>query len=46
MKTCTKCGTAPVIISRKASGQMLCQECFIKSVTEKVLKGIRKNRLI
>ncbi|MGZ7134390.1 MAG: TIGR00269 family protein [Methanobacterium sp.] len=46
MKICTKCGAVPVIIRRKASGEMLCQECFIESVTEKVLKGIRKNRLI
>ena len=46
MKTCTKCGAKPVIIHRKASGQMLCKECFIESTTDKVLKGIRKNKLI
>ncbi|WP_414468237.1 TIGR00269 family protein [Methanobacterium sp. ACI-7] len=46
MKTCTKCGATQVIIKRKASGQMLCQECFINSTTEKVLKGIRRNKLI
>ncbi|HML04785.1 MAG TPA: TIGR00269 family protein [Methanobacterium sp.] len=46
MKTCTKCGATPVIIKRKASGQMLCKKCFIESTTEKVLKGIRRNKLI
>lgn len=46
MKTCTKCGATPVIIKRKSSGQMLCKECFIHSTTEKVLKGIRRNKLI
>jgi len=46
MKTCSKCGATPVIIKRKASGQMLCKECFIESTTEKVLKGIRRNKLI
>ena len=46
MKICTKCGATPVIIKRKASGQMLCKECFIASTTEKVLKGIRRNKLI
>lgn len=46
MKICTKCGATPVIIKRKASGQMLCKDCFIQSITDKVLKGIRKNKLI
>ncbi len=46
MKTCTKCGTTPVIIKRKASGQMLCKDCFIESITEKVLRNIRRNKLI
>lgn len=46
MKTCSKCGATPVIIKRKASGQMLCKECFIESITDKVLKGIRRNKLI
>ena len=46
MDSCTKCGSKPVIIKRKASGEMLCKECFIGSITEKVLKGIRKNKLI
>lgn len=46
MKQCTKCGNENVIIRKKASGQMLCKECFIESTTEKVLKGIRKNKLI
>ena len=46
MKTCSKCGATPVIIKRKASGQMLCKDCFIESITDKVLKGIRRNKLI
>lgn len=46
MKICTKCGATPVIIKRKASGETLCSECFIESVSSKVLKGIRKNRLV
>lgn len=46
MKICTKCGATPVVIHRKASGQMLCKDCFIESATEKVLKGIRRNKLI
>lgn len=46
MKFCTKCGSTPVIIRRKSSGQLLCKDCFIRSVTDKVLKGIRKNKLI
>jgi uncharacterized protein (TIGR00269 family) len=46
MKICTKCGTTPVIIHRKASGQMLCKDCFIEAVTEKVLRNIRRNKLI
>ena len=46
MKICSKCGATPVIIKRKASGQMLCKECFIESVTGKVLKDIRQNKLI
>lgn len=46
MNLCTKCGANPVIIKRKASGQMLCKECFIASTTEKVLKGIRRNKLV
>ena len=46
MKTCTKCGATPVIIHRKASGQMLCKDCFIESATEKVLRNIRRNKLI
>ncbi len=46
MNLCTKCGAKPVIIKRKASGQMLCKECFIASITEKVLKGIRRNKLV
>lgn len=46
MYKCTKCGESPVIIQRKASGQLLCKECFIKSTKEKVLRDIRKYELI
>ena len=46
MKICSKCGSTPVIIQRKASGQMLCKDCFIESITDKVLKNIRRNKLI
>lgn len=35
-----------MIIKKKQSGQNLCQECFIKSIDEKVLKTIRQHRLI
>ena len=46
MDTCDKCGNPRIIIKRKQSGQMLCQECFIKSIQEKVLKDIRRQKLI
>lgn len=46
MNICTKCGGSPVIIQKKASGQMLCRDCFIESTREKVLKDIRKYKLI
>jgi uncharacterized protein (TIGR00269 family) len=46
LQICTKCGATPIIIKRKASGEMLCSQCFIESVKEKVLRGIRKNKLI
>ena len=46
MQTCTKCGATPVVIKRKASGERLCSNCFIESVSKKVLRGIRKNKLI
>ncbi|BDZ72202.1 TIGR00269 family protein [Methanobacterium petrolearium] len=46
MDICHKCGNPQIIIKRKQSGQMLCQECFIKSIQEKVLKDIRKQKLI
>ncbi len=46
MYKCTKCGESPVIIRRKASGQLLCKNCFIDSTKEKVLRDIRKYELI
>jgi len=46
MDTCDKCGKPQIIINRKQSGQMLCQDCFIKFIQEKVLKDIRRQKLI
>ncbi|OPX60855.1 MAG: tRNA 2-thiocytidine biosynthesis protein TtcA [Methanobacterium sp. PtaB.Bin024] len=46
MDLCDKCGNPQIIIKKKQSGQMLCQECFIKSTNEKVLKDIRRQKLI
>ena len=46
MDTCDKCGNAKVIIKRKHSGQKLCQDCFIQSTQQKVLRDIRKQKLI
>ncbi|AUB60385.1 MAG: TIGR00269 family protein [Methanobacterium sp.] len=46
MDLCDKCGNPQIIIKRKQSGQMLCQECFIKAIQEKVLKDIRRQKLV
>lgn len=46
MNTCSKCGNQQIIIRRKRSGQSLCQECFIESINEKVLKDTRKYKLL
>ena len=46
MDICDKCGNPQIIIKKKQSGQMLFQECFIKSTNEKVLKDIRRQKLI
>ena len=46
MEVCHKCGNPQIIIKRKQSGQMLCQECFINFIQEKVLKDIRKQKLV
>ncbi|EKQ55368.1 MAG: TIGR00269 family protein [Methanobacterium sp. Maddingley MBC34] len=46
MDVCHKCGNPQIIIKRKQSGQMLCQECFIKFIQEKVLRDIRKQKLV
>lgn len=43
---CTKCGNPDVIIERKASGQALCKECFIKSIEKKVISTIKKENFI
>ncbi|MCQ2977939.1 MAG: TIGR00269 family protein [archaeon] len=46
MQKCTKCGNPNVIIKRKASGQSLCKECFIKSIEKKVIQTIKKENFI
>jgi uncharacterized protein (TIGR00269 family) len=46
MNVCSKCGNPDIIIKRKQSGQILCKECFIKSIQSKVIKDIRKYNLI
>lgn len=46
MDACDKCGNPQIIINRKQSGQMLCQDCFIEFIQEKVLKDIRRQKLI
>jgi len=46
MNTCSKCGNQQIIIQKKHSGQSLCQECFIESINEKVLKDTRKYKLL
>lgn len=46
MDACDKCGNPNIIINRKQSGQMLCQDCFIEFIQEKVLKDIRRQKLI
>lgn len=43
---CTKCGNPQVIIKKEESGQLLCKECFIKSVEKKVNKTIKKEKLL
>ncbi|MEN6592613.1 MAG: TIGR00269 family protein [Methanobacterium sp.] len=46
MNSCSKCGNQQIIIRKKHSGQSLCQECFIESINEKVLKDTRKYKLL
>jgi len=46
MDKCDKCGDTHVIIKKKYSGQLLCQDCFIQSTQQKVLSDIRKQKLI
>lgn len=43
---CDYCGSIPVVIHRKHSGQKLCKDCFIQKMQEKVLKDIRKYKLV
>lgn len=43
---CTQCGYEHVVIHRKHNGQRLCSACFRKSVEQKVLKIIKKQKLI
>lgn len=46
MNSCDKCGNPNIIIKRKQSGQILCKECFIESIQNKVIKDISKYKLI
>ncbi|MGN0105793.1 TIGR00269 family protein [Methanobrevibacter ruminantium] len=46
MGSCTKCGNPNVIIKRKASGQALCNDCFIESIEKKVKQTIKKENFI
>ncbi len=46
MDLCDKCGNPQIIIKRKQSGQMLCNDCFINFIHEKVYRDIRKYNLI
>lgn len=43
---CTQCGYEHVVIHRKHNGQRLCSACFRKSIEQKVLKTIKKQKLI
>ena len=43
---CTQCGYEHVVIHRKQNGQRLCSTCFRKSIEQKVLKTIKKQKLI
>ncbi len=46
MDICSKCGNPNIVIKRKASGQALCQDCFIESIEKKVIKTIKKENLL
>lgn len=46
MEVCDKCGDPRIIIKRKQSGQILCQECFIRMTQDKVLRDIRRQNLV
>lgn len=46
MEVCDKCGNPHIIIKRRQSGQILCQECFIKLIQDKVLRDIRRQNLV
>jgi uncharacterized protein (TIGR00269 family) len=46
MEVCDKCGNPRIIIKRKQSGQVLCQECFIRLTQDKVLRDIRRQNLV
>jgi len=46
MEVCDKCGNPRIIIKRKQSGQILCQECFIRLTQDKVLRDIRRQNLV
>ena len=46
MDICSKCGNPNIVIKRKASGQALCQDCFIESIEKKVIKTIESIAII
>ena len=46
MENCTKCGNLKIIIRKKESGQVLCQNCFIENIQKKIKKTIKKEKLI
>ena len=46
MENCTKCGNPKIVIRRKQSGQVLCEDCFIESIQKKVIKTIKKEKLL
>ena len=46
MTKCSKCGNPNIVIKKKQSGQNLCQDCFIESIENKVIKTIKKEKLL
>lgn len=46
MDKCSKCGEAKIVIKKQASGQVLCKDCFIRSIQKKVIHTIKKENLL